>query len=94
MSPEMPRLARASSDIGHQTRAVGECDRKHDATKKCRRTVAMRKMNKRRGVLIRLIMFERAVRRGFAKNIIQSYQTTVLISLSSASPDFVAVRDL
>lgn len=37
------------------------------------------KMNRRRGVLIRLIMFERAARRGFARTSIPSYQTTVLI---------------
>ena len=36
------------------------------------------KMNRRRGVLIRLIMFERTQAR-FCENIIQSYQTTVLI---------------
>ena len=41
-------------------------------------------MNRRRGVLIRVIIFERTARRGFCENIIRSYQTTVLIeSLSS-----------
>jgi len=44
----------------------------------------IKKRNRRQGVLIRLIMFERAARRGFAKNIIQSYQTTVLIESFSS----------
>ena len=53
-----------------------------------------KKMNRRRGVLIRLIMFERAAGAGFAKNIILSYQTTVLIEglrLLNSLSTFVAI---
>ena len=39
------------------------------------------KINRRRGVLIRLIMFESAHKERFCENIIQSYQTTGLIEL-------------
>jgi hypothetical protein len=80
-SPETPRcissiVGRRPSDTSRRrVRAISMMPRRSD----CATVGNQKKINRRRGVLIRLIMFERAARRGFCENIIQSYQTTVLI---------------